>query len=67
MRGRGDRLAGGLSGRELDGMLVMQLVNVSYLTGFGGTNGSAAAPPCRLQGKYDFGGEVTQYPHVRER
>ena len=25
------------------------------------------APPCRLQGPYDFGGEVTQYPHVNER
>jgi hypothetical protein len=35
--------------------------------GFGGTNGAAAAPPCRLQGKYNFGGETTQYPHVRER
>lgn len=35
--------------------------------GFGGTNGAAAAPPCRLQGRYDFGGEVTQYPHVNDR
>jgi phospholipid/cholesterol/gamma-HCH transport system substrate-binding protein len=25
------------------------------------------APPCRLQGRFDFGGEVTQYPHVNER
>jgi phospholipid/cholesterol/gamma-HCH transport system substrate-binding protein len=30
-----------------------------------GTNGPA--PPCRLQGPYSFGGEVTQYPHVNER
>ncbi len=22
------------------------------------------APPCRQQGKFDFGGELTQYPHV---
>jgi hypothetical protein len=22
---------------------------------------------CRLQGPYNFSGEVTQYPHVRER
>jgi phospholipid/cholesterol/gamma-HCH transport system substrate-binding protein len=30
-------------------------------------SGSATAPPCRLQGAYDFGGEVTQYPHVNEK
>jgi phospholipid/cholesterol/gamma-HCH transport system substrate-binding protein len=30
-----------------------------------GTNGPA--PPCRLQGPYNFGGEVTQYPHVNSR
>ena len=30
-----------------------------------GTNGPA--PPCRPQGPYDFGGEITQYPHVNER
>jgi Xaa-Pro aminopeptidase len=40
MRGRGDRLAGQLAGRELDRMLVTDLVNVRYLTGFGGTNGA---------------------------
>ncbi len=40
MRGRGDRLAGELARRELDRMLVTDLVNVRYLTGFGGTNGA---------------------------
>jgi virulence factor Mce-like protein len=30
-----------------------------------GVNGPA--PPCRLQGRYDFGGEITQYPHVNDR
>jgi Xaa-Pro aminopeptidase len=40
MRGRGDRLAGGLAERELDLMLVTDQVNVRYLTGFGGTNGA---------------------------
>jgi Xaa-Pro aminopeptidase len=40
MRGRGDRLAACLGERELDLMLVTELVNVSYLTGFGGTNGA---------------------------
>ena len=40
MRGRGDRLASLLAERELDRMLVTDLVNVRYLTGFGGTNGA---------------------------
>jgi Xaa-Pro aminopeptidase len=40
MRGRGDRLAAGLGEREVDLMLVTELVNVRYLTGFGGTNGA---------------------------
>ncbi len=34
---------------------------------FAGKPGAAPAPPCRPQGKYDFGGEVTQYPHVNEK
>jgi phospholipid/cholesterol/gamma-HCH transport system substrate-binding protein len=34
---------------------------------FAGQNGGGPAVPCRLQGRYDFGGEVTQYPHVNER
>jgi Xaa-Pro aminopeptidase len=40
MRGRGDRLTAKLAERELDLMLVTDLVNVRYLTGFGGTNGA---------------------------
>jgi Xaa-Pro aminopeptidase len=40
MRGRGDRLAAALAERELDQMLVTDLVNVRYLTGFTGTNGA---------------------------
>jgi Xaa-Pro aminopeptidase len=40
MRGRGDRLAALLAERELERMLVTDLVNVRYLTGFGGTNGA---------------------------
>jgi Xaa-Pro aminopeptidase len=39
MRGRGDRLAAALVERELDRMVVTDLVNVRYLTGFTGTNG----------------------------
>ncbi len=39
MRGRADRLAALVSAAELDLMLVTNLNNVAYLTGFGGTNG----------------------------
>jgi Xaa-Pro aminopeptidase len=45
MRGRGDRLAGQLAGAELDRILVTNLVNVRYLTGFGGTNGACVCGP----------------------
>jgi Xaa-Pro aminopeptidase len=40
MRGRGDRFEAQLDERELDRMLVTNLVNVRYLTGFTGTNGA---------------------------
>lgn len=40
MATRGDRLAELVAERELDCFLVTDLVNVSYLTGFGGTNGA---------------------------
>jgi Xaa-Pro aminopeptidase len=45
MRGRGDRLAAGLAERELDQMLVTDLVNVRYLSGFTGTNGVCICGP----------------------
>ena len=34
---------------------------------FAGDPSNVPVAPCRLQGPYDFGGEVTQYPHVRAR
>jgi Xaa-Pro aminopeptidase len=40
MRERADRLAALAAERELDRFLVSDLVNVQYLTGFGGTNGA---------------------------
>jgi Xaa-Pro aminopeptidase len=40
MQARGDRLATLVAERELDLLLVTDLVNVRYLTGFGGTNGA---------------------------
>jgi Xaa-Pro aminopeptidase len=40
MQARADRLAALVAERELDRFLVSDLVNVQYLTGFGGTNGA---------------------------
>jgi Xaa-Pro aminopeptidase len=45
MRGRGDRLEELLADRELDRILVTDLVNVRYLTGFTGTNGACVCGP----------------------
>jgi Xaa-Pro aminopeptidase len=45
MKGRGDRLAASLTEPELDLMLVTELVNIRYLTGFTGTNGACICGP----------------------
>jgi Xaa-Pro aminopeptidase len=45
VKGRGDRLAAGLAERELDLLLVTELTNVRYLTGFTGTNGACICGP----------------------
>jgi Xaa-Pro aminopeptidase len=45
MRGRGDKLQGAMAERGLDRMLVTDLVNVRYLTGFTGTNGAVVCGP----------------------
>ena len=45
MRGRGDRLEALLAERELDRMLVTDLTNVRYLTGFTGTNAACVCGP----------------------
>lgn len=45
MRGRGGRLEAALGERELDRMLVTDLTNVRYLTGFTGTNGACVCGP----------------------
>jgi Xaa-Pro aminopeptidase len=45
MRGREERLAAGLAERELDLILVTNMTNVRYLTGFGGTNGACVCGP----------------------
>jgi Xaa-Pro aminopeptidase len=45
MEGRGDRLEALLAERELDLLLVTELTNVRYLTGFTGTNGACVCGP----------------------
>ncbi|MFN8218206.1 MAG: Xaa-Pro peptidase family protein [Solirubrobacterales bacterium] len=45
MRGRGERLEAAMAERELDRMLVTDLTNVRYLTGFTGTNGACICGP----------------------
>ena len=45
MKGRGDRLAASLVEHELDLMLVTELVNIRYLTGFTWTNGACVCGP----------------------
>jgi len=45
MRGRSERLEQQLAERELDRMLVTDLTNVRYLTGFTGTNGACVCGP----------------------
>ena len=45
MAARGERLADLVAERELDRLLVTNLVNVRYLTGFGGTNGACICGP----------------------
>jgi Xaa-Pro aminopeptidase len=45
MRGRGDKLEAVLGERGLDRMLVTDLLNVRYLTGFTGTNGAVVCGP----------------------
>ncbi len=45
MRGRGDRLETVLMEKGLDRLLVTDLTNVRYLTGFTGTNGAAICGP----------------------
>jgi len=45
MRGRGDKLEVALAERGLDRLLVTDLTNVRYLTGFTGTNGAVICGP----------------------
>jgi Xaa-Pro aminopeptidase len=51
---RADRVAARLAEHELDLLLVTDLVNVRYLTGFGGTNGIAVVGPDTRRFLTDF-------------
>ena len=51
---RADRLLAGLAEDELDALLVTDLTDVRYLTGFSGTNGIALVGPDRRQFVTDF-------------
>jgi phospholipid/cholesterol/gamma-HCH transport system substrate-binding protein len=46
--------------------LISSALAANVQTFFFGTtsNGAVAAPACKQQGRFTFGGEVTQYPHV---
>jgi phospholipid/cholesterol/gamma-HCH transport system substrate-binding protein len=44
-----------------------ELLNRVIQFAFAGNPGNVPAPPCRQQGRFSFGGEVTQYPHVNDR
>ena len=54
MSSRADRLAELLAARELDCLLVSELVNVRYLTGFTGTNGACVVSADRRLFLTDF-------------
>lgn len=54
MSSRADRFAALLAERELDCFLVTDLVNVGYLTGFGGTNGACVCAADRRVFLTDF-------------
>ena len=50
-----------------DELIPDELLDRIITFGFAGNPSNVPVPPCRLQGPYDFGGEITQYPHVRAR
>lgn len=52
--GRADRLAARVAEREIDRLLVTNLVNVAWLTGFTGTNGACLVEPGRHLFLTDF-------------
>ncbi len=57
-----------LTPEQAQALIPDQLLQQIQQFAFGGTSGAGvAAPPCRKQGPFEFGGERTQYPHVNAR
>jgi len=53
---------------EVGDLIPAELLDRIITFAFAGSpGGDGPAPPCRLQGRFNFGGEITQYPHVNER
>ena len=44
--------------------LINDVVRFAFPNGMGSPG---IAPPCRQQGKFNVGGEQTQYPHVKAK
>ena len=64
---RADRLAELVRSAELDLLVVSNLVNVRYLTGFSGTNGIVVLGPGRTSPVRVFGTDFRYYERVRPR
>jgi virulence factor Mce-like protein len=57
-----------LSPEQAAALIPDELLQAIQQFAFGGSAGAGvAAPPCRKQGPFDVGGELTQYPHVNAR
>jgi phospholipid/cholesterol/gamma-HCH transport system substrate-binding protein len=58
-----------ISPAQAQALIPDQLLQRIQQFAFGGAaaGGAVPAPPCRQQGKYSFGGETTQYPHLNAR
>ena len=53
-RARVERLVAGLAGHEIDALLITDLTNVRYLTGYTGSNGAVVVTPARSVFLTDF-------------
>ena len=57
-----------LTPEQAEALIPDELLQQIQEFAFGGASGAGvAAPPCRKQGPFEFGGERTQYPHVNAR
>src|SRR3954454_8473653 len=57
-----------LTPEQAEALIPDQLLALIQQYAFGGATGSGTvAPPCRKQGKYNVGGETTDYPRLKPR